>query len=371
MTIKALYPSIEPSLNLDFANTKRLDPRITFTRASTGTYVGDNGLVKTAAVNEARFEHTLAGESLGLLVEEARTNIALHNRDLSNVAWTATNVTAVKDQTGADGVASSASKITASADNGTILQAITATAATRTTSAYVKRITGSGTVELTQNGGTTWTAVTVTNSWTRVNLVAAAVTNPSVGFRLGTNGDSIAVDYVQCESSAGVTSVIETGGASVTRAADVTVITGSNFTNWYNQNEGVFAAELLFPGGVTGSSFSFFGVSAGVIGSSLTSGNGIKYGNGSPPTSTRVYVITGGVTVFDSNSTINPRKVAIAYKQDDFAISRSTTLAVDTSGGVPLGMDRFTFRGFGSITYGRFSYYPVRLSNAILQSITV
>lgn len=76
MTIKALYPSIEPSLNLDFANTKRLDPRITFTRASTATYVGSNGLIQNAAVNEARFDHNPAtGESLGLLVEEARTNV--------------------------------------------------------------------------------------------------------------------------------------------------------------------------------------------------------------------------------------------------------------------------------------------------------
>jgi hypothetical protein len=88
MTIKALYPSIEPSLNLDFANTKRLDPRITFTRASTGTYVGESGLIQSAAVNEARFDHNPAtGESLGLLVEEARTNSATYSNDLINGSW--------------------------------------------------------------------------------------------------------------------------------------------------------------------------------------------------------------------------------------------------------------------------------------------
>lgn len=32
------YPSIKPTLNLDFANSGKLDPRITFTRASTATY---------------------------------------------------------------------------------------------------------------------------------------------------------------------------------------------------------------------------------------------------------------------------------------------------------------------------------------------
>jgi hypothetical protein len=77
MTIKALYPTIEPTLNLDFANTKRLDPRITFSRASTGTYFDENGTLRTAATNAARFDHNPAtGESLGLLVEEARTNLA-------------------------------------------------------------------------------------------------------------------------------------------------------------------------------------------------------------------------------------------------------------------------------------------------------
>ena len=53
------YPTIEPSLKLDFANARALDPRITFTRASTATYVGANGLIKTAGVDEARFDHDL------------------------------------------------------------------------------------------------------------------------------------------------------------------------------------------------------------------------------------------------------------------------------------------------------------------------
>jgi hypothetical protein len=38
MTIQNNFPAIKPSLNLDFANTKQLDPRITFARASTARY---------------------------------------------------------------------------------------------------------------------------------------------------------------------------------------------------------------------------------------------------------------------------------------------------------------------------------------------
>ena len=79
------YPTIRPSLNLNFARSRALDPRVTFTRASIGTYVGRDGLIKTAGVNQPRFDHdpeTL--ESLGLLIEEPRTNYLGNSRMLFN-----------------------------------------------------------------------------------------------------------------------------------------------------------------------------------------------------------------------------------------------------------------------------------------------
>lgn len=50
MAIQSLYPAIVPSLNLDFARSKELDPRITFTRSSTATYYDG---VTTAGVTQA------------------------------------------------------------------------------------------------------------------------------------------------------------------------------------------------------------------------------------------------------------------------------------------------------------------------------
>jgi hypothetical protein len=89
MTIKTRFPSIEPSLDLNFAATKRLDPRITFTRASSATFVNENGLIEAAGVNQARFDHTpTTGESLGLLVEEQRTNsFAWSNSATQGETW--------------------------------------------------------------------------------------------------------------------------------------------------------------------------------------------------------------------------------------------------------------------------------------------
>ena len=69
--------NIRPTLNLDFANSKELDPRITFYRDSIATYYDSKGVLRYANTNTPRFDHDPAtGESKGLLIEEARTNIA-------------------------------------------------------------------------------------------------------------------------------------------------------------------------------------------------------------------------------------------------------------------------------------------------------
>ena len=78
--------SIRPSLNLDFANSKELDSRITFYRDSIATYYDSKGVLKYANVNEPRFDHVaLTGESKGLLIEEGRTNYIPFSTP--NAAW--------------------------------------------------------------------------------------------------------------------------------------------------------------------------------------------------------------------------------------------------------------------------------------------
>lgn len=94
MTIKASnFPTVRPTLDLNFAQTKRLDPRVTFSRASSGTYTDVDGLIKSAATNVARFDHApTTGESLGLLVEEARTNSLIYSERYSASSWTKNSV---------------------------------------------------------------------------------------------------------------------------------------------------------------------------------------------------------------------------------------------------------------------------------------
>ena len=90
-----------PSVDLDFAVKKNLTDRVSgnlvsFTRNSVGTYVDENGLIQSATSGEARFDHNpTTGESLGLLVEEARTNSQTYSTHLASSSWSTADATAV------------------------------------------------------------------------------------------------------------------------------------------------------------------------------------------------------------------------------------------------------------------------------------
>jgi hypothetical protein len=166
------------------------------------------------------------GVGTGLLIENGATNYVLWNRDLTNVVWVKTSITAAKDQTGPDGTVNGASSITATGANGTVLQTITRASQVTYQTAYIKRITGSGTINMTTDNGTTWTVVTATANWTKVAIPAQTLANPICGFRIVTSGDKIAVDFVQNETGPAVsapsaaTSPIPTTTAAVSRADD-------------------------------------------------------------------------------------------------------------------------------------------------------
>jgi hypothetical protein len=168
----------------------------------------------------------------GLLVEDGCTNVLLWCRDLTNAVWTTTGVTALKTQAGFDGTPTAATSLVATAPMAAIVQRIADPASVqRQQSAFVKRLSGSGPVEMTMDGGATWTNITITSAWTRVSIPAQTLANPTVGLRIATKGDSIAVDCVQNEKLTGgraglsaVSSPITTAAATADRAADVVAL---------------------------------------------------------------------------------------------------------------------------------------------------
>ena len=163
--------------------------------------------------------------------EEQRINILLHNRTWEDVVWTATNITANDNEvSGVDGRTRAAS-LTATAGNGTIIQDLGVIGSTANSgSTWIKRKTGSGVVEITLDGGTGWTAVTVTAGWTRVSKTQT-LADPDFGIRIVTDTDAIYVDYGQVEASSEARSnTPETAAAAVTVNADaLSAPTASNF----------------------------------------------------------------------------------------------------------------------------------------------
>ena len=309
-------------LDLRFALQKTLDPRITFTRASTGTFVGSDGLLQSATTNEARFAHNpTTGESLGLLVEEARTNLLLNSATLST-------------------------------------QSVTVAAAANTLSFY-----GTGTVTLT--GVSTAGPLVGTGANNRVSLTFT----PTAGVLILTVSGS--VTNAQLEAGAFPTSYIPTTTATVTRAADVASITGSNFSSFYNQTEGtVFAAGVS--NGANGS--GFFTLEDGSAAEYIRMGVGFSLLNfivsKASGTQSDIYS-TGTSFVFGS-----PFGGVAAYAFNNVGLSlNGGSAVVDTTANMPSAANALQI-GFGKYstyangTIKRLTYWPVRLADPTLQAIT-
>lgn len=196
----------------------------TFTRATaaaarTGVFAAGVGFIwnLNVASGSPRSHYDVNGVYLGYLSESAATQVITDTRDLSQISWVKVNMTSTLTSTGLENVANSCSRVTCVVGGDTILQTATIAAATHTFSAYVKRVTGTGTV--TMNCGSSSldiTALINTNTFTLVQLTDATL-NAAVGFTITTAADAIDVDCAQLETGSFATTPIPVAG---TRNAD-------------------------------------------------------------------------------------------------------------------------------------------------------
>jgi hypothetical protein len=242
--------SIRPSLLLDFANSKTLDPRITYSRSSTATQYNDRGRLITVDSGEPRFDHDpVTGESKGLLIEEQRTNLITYSEDFSNAAWTKNNVTLDSnivislDGTLTADIVTATNSVNNRIESSPSLSATT----TYTASIYVKNIeAGSGrsrlnadafNVDILWDGGAIDSLVEggspvsssyeeLENNWYRVSLVFTTGASPTSIFRFYpdrlTTNKSIIIWGAQLEAGAFPTSYISSTETFTSRASTAT-----------------------------------------------------------------------------------------------------------------------------------------------------
>lgn len=184
-----------PVMALDFT-TAVTDARVSTTRAGdTATRINASGVIEIVNANLPRYDFdpvTLVCK--GLLCESARTNLLLNSLiDGTNLATQSVTLSAI---------------------------------------AYTLTFYGSGSVAI--SGGHTATVTGAGNYPARQTYTFT----PTAGNSTFTvTGD---VKYAQLEAGTYGTSFIPTAGTSVLRAADVSTMTGTNFSSWYNATEGTF-----------------------------------------------------------------------------------------------------------------------------------
>ena len=401
------------SLDLPFAETKSINARIgpnpTFTRASSATFVGSNGLIQTAAVNDPRFDHTSAGVCRGLLIEESRTNICLQSENLATT-WSAFGITISSDfATSPDGL-TTADKIvenTANSFHGIFQIPNTVSGVTYTGSCYIKAAgrnfaliytgaspangryisipaDGTGTVLGLYNANPANVSLKyVGNGWYRVSILFVssgagssleiyASTNGTTSSYTGDGTSGILVWGAQLEAGSFATSYIPTTTGSVVRSADVCSITGANFTSFWNTNEGAMFAS--------GDPIGIASAAVLVMANSGANANQIAFDRST--TTIKFGVANSGTytaTIQQNSTNGSFVKISGAYATNNARSALNGVLGTpDTSVIVPTNLNRFNIGSAGAAStefangcISAIKYFRKPLSNAKLQALTV
>jgi len=349
-------------------------------------------VLQTATSNTPRFDNNpTTGESLGLLIEEQRTNLLTYSSAFDNVAWTKTacSMTTAAD-IAPDGTQTAQLFIPnsgATIGSGTSLyQRVTLASGAIAISIYVKAnqlttcnlqdSSGNGanfnlsTGVVSSNTGTGVGSITsVGNGWYRcVVTIASAAANPYLYFypTSGTaNGfNGIYIWGAQLEAGAFPTSYIPTVASQVTRSAD----SASELTSsWYNNQQGSFYCEAAR---ITNNT-----TYAGLIGSSSSS---------LPiycPGSANISIYDGVSAPYSTVSNFAAfNKISTVYgNSNKSSVVNGGTVATNTY--TNIGFNGITAIAIGNASTSspvnfwngwikKISYYPLALTNSQIQALT-
>ena len=377
--------------------------------STVGEYIPTTGTINSAP----RFDHDpTTGESLGLLVEESRTNLIVNSEDFTNSYWLTNNVngTLTPDQAVApDGTITAGLYTEDTATSGRYFaKLVSCTSGTfYTISIWAKQasgtrylglvltpaafdssciasftLSGSGSYNISSSGtGTTANIQQFSNGWYRCSLTsqATATATPAVQFRLSNSptngaknytGDGTSGIYVwgaQLEEGSFPTSYTPTEDSTVTRTPDVVEITGTNFSSWYNQSEGTVFVNQTSLSTVPQDFATVFQFND-------TTATNVLFIRKRPGFSQ--WVSSGENSLFITRTISQPSVLSVAYKTEDAAFASEGTLTNDNDCTIdPNKVEVLIGSGPGSASYlngtiSRFTYWPARLPDSTLQTIT-
>jgi hypothetical protein len=344
--------SVKEALNADFD----------FTRNSSATRVGSNGLIQDVASNLPRIDYT--GGVGSWKFEPQRTNLINYSESISN--------TPIKSGTYTDNFAISpdgtlnATKVTATSADPYFYQNISYSAASYTASIYIKGIGNSVGKSFQIRLASNIYTDTIPLEWTRFEYT---VTMPSGSSNVGVEipnpavvGDEVLVWGWQLEEGSYSTSYIPTSGeiGGVTRLADVANNAGSS--DLINSTEGVLYAEISALADTQQN--RFVGINDGSNSNRVVIGY-TSVGSNTP----RVIVTSGGSTQaaidFNINDIRQEIKIAAKYKLNSVDLwLNGFKVGSDTSAAMPIGLNNLSFDSDGS---GNSDFYGNTKSVAVFK----
>ena len=344
------------------------DGDFTFSRNGNASRVNSSGIIVTEGANLPRINYENGCGSW--LLEDESTNLITYSEDFSQ--WTLGGDTTIESGYLAPDGTNNAYKISGTDNN--IKLTVTNLLGTSQRTIFARTVSGTGTAKLLTHRNNTNNLFNITEQWQRfeVNITTDTTSQTSffgIDFRGGSLTEIILWGANATNDQDYATSYIPTSGATSTRIQDLA--SGSGNATLINSTEGVLYAQIaalansvptqrlaLSSGNNTNRIYLQFSTTLNRIFVSVVS-------------SSSIFVEIGHTL---SNIT-NFNKIAVKYKQDDFALwINGVEVATDTSGDTPLGLSELAFDdGNGSLPfYGKtkaLAVFPY-LTDAELQSLT-
>ena len=333
-----------------------------------------------------RFDHDpVTGESLGLLIEESRTNLISYSEQFDQ--WTQSTGVTANTSISPDG-SQTADTVPqqSNSDDCVSRTAPVSSGVTYTCSVYLKQGTSSTTgmkfagylagidetvlldfdTESVDNGS----VENAGNGWYRISKTVTTTGSANPGLRVGIGTGTVLAWGAQVEAGSFPTSYIPTTSGTVTRSPDIASIEGTNFSSWYNQSEGTVFSDVFPADEDSGRGYLF-----------STGSNAQRFGlNTSDDNTFTLFMSRGGATSLATapSGMPKPLKTTISYQSGSTrgvidGELQTLSSVIDTPNNinqVGLGCQNFDSTGFLNGHISRLAYFPTRLPDDKLKSIT-